>query len=178
MSGVDMLERIKGLLMKSPLGSKELDEYIEAVKKAAYEEGYRRARLDMALGQDISTDPAPERVKRDIDQPRLPLPNERLEALREDARKAGEEQSYTTRTTVAMTKTIALDYLKRSAPRIVGPSEIKKNSEKDLKIFISFGTLKRAMDQLVATGEAEQVEPSRWRYKSQSGFGGAMLRVK
>ena len=59
-----------------------------------------------------------------------------------------------------MTKTIALDYCKSVAPRIVGPSEIKKNSEKAHKIFISFGTLKRAMDAPMEAEEVEQVKIS------------------
>jgi hypothetical protein len=64
-----------------------------------------------------------------------------------------------------MTKTIALDYLRSVAPQVVGPSEIIKNTKKTQDIFISFGTLKRAIDALIDAGEVEQTEPSRWRFK-------------
>ena len=91
---------------------------------------------------------------------------DKLTDLANQAEKSEDDELYKTRTTVAMTRAIALDYLKTAFPRVVGPSEIKKNSHKVLKVIISFGTLKRAMESLIEAGEVEQIEPSRWRYKS------------
>ena len=154
--------------MNNSIDAKELDELLEAARAAGRAEGYAQARFDMARERAklVTTQPPVEKPAFNFDVPVSKV--EKLESLKIEAKKAEEEETYKTRTTVTMTRTIALDYLKSVAPRVVGPSEIKKNSEKDLNIFISFGTLKRAMEQLVASGEAEQVESSRWRYKAGS----------
>jgi hypothetical protein len=166
----------KRRIMNNSISDKELDELLEAARAAGRAEGYAQAKFEMArqrakiaVGQIQPEQPA---VISDVPASKI----EKLEELKATAQKAEEEEGYKTRTTVTMTKTIALDYLKSVAPRIVGPSEIKKNSEKSLNIFISYGTLKRAMDQLVESGDVDQMESSRWRYKGRGTDAGTLLR--
>lgn len=162
--------------MNNSIDTRELEELLEAARAAGRAEGYAQAKFEMARERAklVAWQPQTEKPVANAD---VPAPKvEKLESLKAEAQKTEAEEVYKTRTTVTMTKTIALDYLKSVAPRVVGPSEIKKNSEKDLNIFISFGTLKRAMDQLVESGEAEQTEPSRWRYKGRSTDAGILLR--
>jgi len=165
--------------MKSSFTKKELDDLLVATRAAGRAEGYAQAKYEMAL-ERASADASGEPPSTNSNTPTVYSDDllsraAKVNALTEKAQKAEEENVYKTRTTVTMTRTIALEYIKSVAPRVVGPSEIKKNSEKDLSIFISFGTLKRAMSQLVEMGEVEQIEESRWRAKSRSD--GAMLRA-
>lgn len=155
-------------IMAKTLNKKELSDLMTTVRRAGYAEGYAQAKMDMALGE-VDAPPQAEEVDQELD---LVTPQtEMLSSSTIGAAKTPDDGSYKTRTTVKATKAIALDYIKSAAPRIVGPTEIKKNSEKALNIFISFGTLKRATDALVADGEIEAVEQSRWRYKQRSETG-------
>jgi hypothetical protein len=148
--------------MKKSLSENELEELLAAARAAGHAEGYAQAKYEMALqkARTALDSPSPEQVGEDG--------IEKAEILQAQAQGEQEKESYRTRTTVNMTRAIALDYLKGVAPRIVGPSEIKKNSEKSLGVFISFGTLNRAMSALVESGEVEQTEKSRWRYRGRS----------
>lgn len=155
--------RIK--IMNNTYSSKQLEELLEAARAAGRAEGYAQARLEMVL----------ERAKTGQDLPMIQETGQdtaaraqKLESLQAQAAKAEEDRPYTTRTTVTMTRTIALDYLKSVAPRVVGPSEIIKNSKKNLGLFISFGTMKRAVEALIESGEVEEIETSRWRYKGRT----------
>jgi hypothetical protein len=156
-------------IMATSLDKKELDAIIAAARAAGRAEGYAQARLDMALERvGVGTDV----ISGDADTPTAPASTQnfdtktqKIDALRAEAEKIEANEPYKTRTTVNMTRQIALDYLKNAAPRIVGPSEIIKNTQKDLKLFISFGTMNRAMAALVDAGEVELVEKSRWKYK-------------
>ena len=149
-------------IMTNPLNKKELEHLLEAARAAGRAEGYAQARLEIALERVGTAGDTPKTQQTDEE----PLFRDlKLEDVKIRTEKAEENEPYTTRTTVAMTKTIALDYLKSVAPRIVGPSEIIKNTKKTLNIFISFGTLKRAIEALVEAGQVEQMEPSRWKFK-------------
>jgi len=161
--------------MKKTFDQNELDDLLAAVRAAGRAEGYAQAKLELALERASVNAGSLATAERGGVADNPPSGAEKLEALKEEARKADETEEYKTRTTVTMTKTIALDYIKSVAPRIVGPSEIIKNSKKTLNVFISFGTLNRAMAALVDAGEAEQTEPSRWRYK---GVGTTLRSVK
>jgi len=152
--------------MNNPINDKELEGILEAARAAGRAEGYAQAKYEMALERARAVVESPQAEKPIISSSPLASKIEKLETLQAEAEKIEENEVYKTRMTVSMTRAIALDYIKNAAPRIVGPSEIKKNSEKNLKVFISFGTLKRAMDGLIEMGEVEQVEPSRWRYKA------------
>jgi hypothetical protein len=151
--------------MNRSITDKELEALLQAARAAGDAEGYARAKFEMAL----------ERAKGALMATPVPhdaIPNEqskaeRLEVLKIETKQTEGKEEYKTRVTVSMTRAIALDYIKSVAPRIVGPSEIKKNSEKSLDIFISFGTLQRAMAKLVESGEVELVEASRWRLKTR-----------
>ncbi len=154
--------------MNNPFSSKELEELLEAARAAGRAEGYAQAKLEMAL-ERVNATAETTKAKQESPASQVTPPHVRkLQELSAEAQRAETDEVYKTRTTVSMTKTIALDYIKSVAPRIVGPSEIKKNSEKTLKVFMSFGTLARAMTVLVEAGEVEQLEPSRWRYKGRS----------
>ena len=145
-------------IMAKTLNKKELSDLMVTVRRAGFAEGYAQAKLDMALGQ-VDEVPALEDTQRESDvAPELPI----VTPSATPASTEGDDL-YKTRTTVNTTKAIALDYIKSVAPKIVGPTEIKKNSEKKLNIFISFGTLKRAVVSLVEEGLIEQVEESRYR---------------
>ena len=145
-------------IMAKTLNKKELSDLMVTVRRAGFAEGYAQAKLDMALGQADEV-PALEDTQRESDvAPELPI----VTPSATPASTEGDDL-YKTRTTVNTTKAIALDYIKSVAPKIVGPTEIKKNSEKKLNIFISFGTLKRAVVSLVEEGLIEQVEESRYR---------------
>jgi hypothetical protein len=152
----------KRQLMSNSLNKKQLEELLEATRKAGWAAGYAQAKLEIALAQAGSGGEAPK-VEEISEEARSRT--EKLENLKTQAEEAEEGELYKTRTTVSMTKAIALDYLKSVAPRIIGPSEIIKNSKKKLGVFISFGTLSRAMASLTEGGEVEQIEQSRWRYK-------------
>jgi len=143
--------------MNKSIGDKELEELLEATRAAGRAEGYAQAKFEMAL----------ERAKAAAAAPPTPASSSDDQMGGQEPKTVGGEP-YKTRTTVNMTRQIALDYLKSAAPRIVGPSEIKKNSEKKLNVFISFGTLSRAMVSLVESGEVEQIEQSRWRYRGHT----------
>lgn len=152
---------IKRRIMTKTLTDKELDDLLAVTKEAGRAAGYAQAKLEMALeraksgGQAIaSTEPV--------------VAADKLEELRVQARKSENKERYKTRQTVSMTKAVALDYLRDVAPQIVGPSEIIKNSKRTMDVFISFGTLNRAMEQLVDSGEVERIERSRWRYKGRA----------
>jgi len=152
--------------MSNSLNKKELEGLLEAARAAGRAEGYAQARLEIALERAGAGGDTPKTQETDKE----PLFRDlKLEDVKIRTEKAVEEAPYTTRTTVAMTKTIALDYLKSVTPRVVGPSEIIKNTKKTLNVFISFGTLKRAIEALVDAGEIEQLEPSRWRFKGHTG---------
>jgi len=156
--------------MSNTFNIKELPALLAAARAGGRAEGYAEAKLEMALERANASAEAPEIQKpaENFTPPAQKLDVvEKLKQLGSQAEKAEQDTPYTTRTTVAMTKTIALDYAKSVAPRIVGPSEIIKNSKKTLNVFISFGTLKRAMDSLIEAGEIEQTEPSRWKYKGR-----------
>jgi hypothetical protein len=158
-------KRIKRRIMNRSLDEKELERLLQAARAAGDAEGYARAKAEMALEkarETLVTAPVTYEV---TPSDSASTKAEKLELFKEEAKKAVENEVYKTRVTVTMTKAIALDYIKSVAPRIVGPSEIKKNSEKNLDVFISFGTLQRAMAKLVTEGEVELIEPSRWRYK-------------
>ncbi len=159
--------------MNKSIGDMELEELLQAARTAGDAEGYARAKFEMALekakGTLVAASGAHEIVSNAPPQTKV----EKSEELRNEAKRTEKTEEYKTRMTVSMTKTIALDYLKSVAPRIVGPSEIKKNSEKNLDIFLSYGTLQRAMAQLIQSGEVELIEKSRWKYKS-----GALRSVK
>jgi hypothetical protein len=158
----------KRRIMNKSISDNELEALLLAARAAGDAEGYARAKFEMALERAraaVEILPANESQILTV-EPQSGA--EKLEVLKEQAKKAEGEEVYKTRTTVSMTKTIALDYLKNAAPRIVGPSEIKKNSEKALKVFISFGTLSRAMAALVESGHVEQIEASRWKYKGSA----------
>ena len=147
-------------IMAKTLNKKELSDLMVTVRRAGFAEGYAQAKLDMALGQ-VDEVPALEDTQRESDvAPELPIVTPSATPV--TASTEGDDL-YKTRTTVNTTKAIALDYIKSVAPKIVGPTEIKKNSEKKLNIFISFGTLKRAVVSLVEEGLIEQVEESRYR---------------
>jgi hypothetical protein len=171
----------KRRIMKGQIDKKELAELLEAARAAGRAEGYAQAKLEMALeraGETQSTSGA-DFVSEPANSPQGDLLSraQKLETVRMAAENAQENEVYKTRTTIKMTKAIALDYLKSVAPRIVGPSEIKKNSEKDLGLFISFGTLKRAMNALVEEGAVEQLEESRWRHKPRGSEATGILRA-
>lgn len=155
--------------MANPLTKQELSELLDTARRAGYAEGYAVAKLELALDRVTETKAEPE-AERKNDSGRSVTA--KTAELPFQAAKSEEDEPYATRTTLAMTKNIALDYLRNVAPRIVGPTEIKKNSEKALNIFISFGTLKRATEALVHAGEIEQIEPSRWRYKVRTDAAG------
>jgi len=78
-----------------------------------------------------------------------------------------QKEPYVSRTTIVATRAIALDYLRKVAPRSVGPTEIIKNAKSKLSVSISFQTLRRALDHLTQSGEVEQTEQSRWRYRAE-----------
>ncbi len=154
--------------MNGSIDEKELERLLQIARAAGDAEGYARAKFEMAVERakgtllsgsvaDSATPVIPEATK-----------PEKLESLEIEAQKIEDNQAYRTRMTVAMTRATALDYIKSVAPRIVGPAEIKKNSEKNLDVFISYGTLARAMADLVKAGEVEQLESSRWRYTSRA----------
>ncbi len=153
----------KRRVMAKTLSKKELSDLMTTVRRAGFAEGYAQAKMDMAIGE-VGKGHSEEEASDELDL--APPEPEKLATSTIGAAKAPDDNSYKTRTTVHATKAIALDYIKSAAPRIVGPTEIKKNSEKALSIHISFGTLKRATDALVEAGEIEQVEQSRWRYKA------------
>ena len=164
----EILAWAKRRIMNNPINEKELEKVLEAARAAGRAEGYAQAKFEMALEIAKTVVELPQAEKPAIPSDILASKAEKLETLQVEAKKAEEEETYKTRATVSMTKAIALDYIKSAAPRIVGPSEIKKNSEKNLGVFISFGTLHRAMVKLVDAGEVEQLEPSRWRYKGRT----------
>jgi hypothetical protein len=164
---IEIVAWAKRLIMRKSFSEKELEDLLEAVRAAGRAEGYAKAKLEMALERaSLPSGLSETGETADGDDSARPKAD-KVEILRDQARQIEAKETYTTRTTVTMTKTIALDYLKSAAPRIVGPSEIIKNTKKTLNVFISFGTLNRAMEQLVDAGEAEQTEPSRWRYKGR-----------
>jgi hypothetical protein len=151
--------------MNRSIDEKELDRLLQAARAAGDAEGYARAKAEMALEKaKEALVTAPVTHEASPGGPTVP-PALKLEVLKEQARNAAKNEEYKTRVTVGMTKAIALDYIKGIAPRIAGPSEIKKNSEKTHGVFISFGTLQRAMAKLIDEGEVELIEQSRWRYK-------------
>jgi hypothetical protein len=156
--------------MNKSINDNELEAYLRAARAAGDAEGYARAKFEMALEKAKaaleSGGTKDDLLKTDI----TPAKAEKLETLRDEAEKTEKTEPYKTRMTVSMTKAIAIDYLKNTAPRIVGPSEIIKNTKKNLGIFISFGTLNRAMEALVEAGEVELVEKSRWRFKDSAGI--------
>jgi hypothetical protein len=155
---------IKRRIMTKTFTDQELDDLLEVTKEAGRAVGYAQAKLEMALERSKAGShtlaPVEPAIVDDVAAKR--------EELKVQAHKIENEERYKTRQTVAMTKAIALDYIKSVAPQIVGPSEIIKNTRRTAGVFISFGTLNRAMDQLVETGEAEQIERSRWRYKGRA----------
>jgi hypothetical protein len=161
----EILAWAKRRIMNNPIGEKELENLLAAARAAGRAEGYAQAKYEMALERARAVIESPQAEKPRVSSEPLAPNTEKLVILQAEAKKIEDSEAYKTRMTVSMTKAIALDYIKNAAPRIVGPSEIKKNSEKNLSVFISYGTLKRAMDGLVEAGEVEQVEPSRWRYK-------------
>lgn len=147
-------------IMAKTLNKKELSDLMLTVRRAGYAEGYAQAKLDMALGE-VDESPLSAEAQQEADNaPELPIVAPRTTPT---AAPTEDDGLYKTRTTVNTTKAIALDYIRSVAPKIVGPTEIKKNSEKKLNIFISFGTLKRAVVALVEEGLIEQVEESRFR---------------
>ncbi len=153
--------------MNNPISGMELEALLQAARAAGRAEGYAQAKFEMAL-ERAKTVVESSQLETPVAPPTVAASNaEKLEILQAEAKKAEEEEFIRLRVTVSMTRTIALDYLKSVAPRIVGPSEIKKNSEKSLGIFISFGTLQRAMVKLIEAGEIELIEASRWRYKGR-----------
>lgn len=158
----------KRRVMNKTFNMKELQNLLDASHAAGVAEGYAKAKLEMALERAGVAPESLQHQETDVSADDSPSKAAKLEEIRTQAQKDEEEQIYTTRMTVSMTKTIALDYIKSVAPRVVGPSEIKKNSEKALDVFISFGTLNRAMAILVKDGEAELIEKSRWRYKGRA----------
>jgi len=159
--------------MNKSISDNELEEYLRAARAAGDAEGYARAKFEMALEKAKavleSGGAKGDLLKTDITTTK----GDKLETLRNEAENAEKIEPYKTRMTVSMTKTIALDYLKNAAPRIVGPSEIIKNTKKSMGIFISFGTLNRAMEALIDAGEVELVEKSRWRFKERIGAKGS-----
>jgi hypothetical protein len=156
--------------MNNPMTKKELSDLMETVRRAAYAEGYAQAKLDQQK-LEAALKGIKETGEASNTQETLELDGEaaskgqKLENLRDLAKKNEENELYTTKTTVSMVKAIALDYLREVGPRIVGPTEIIKNSKIKLNVRISFGTLNRAMEALVDAGEVELVEKSRWRFK-------------
>jgi hypothetical protein len=166
----------KGRIMNNLLNDKQLEELLDAARAAGRAEGYAQAQFEFARERARIAVGPPSEAKLSTNPSVAVTKVEKLEVLKAEAEKVNAEAVYTTRTTVTMTKAIALDYLRSVAPRIVGPSEIKKNSEKDLGVFISFGTLKRAIVQLVAAGDVEMLEESRWRYKARGADAGTALR--
>jgi len=161
-------KRIKRRIMNRSIDEKELNRLLQAARAAGDAEGYARAKAEMALQRAQEVLISAPLTADVMPSDSTVTKTEKLEALRAEAEKAKENEVYTTRVTVTMTKAIALDYIKSVAPRIVGPSEIKKNSERNLDVFISFGTLQRAMAKLVDEDEVELIEPSRWRYKGSA----------
>jgi hypothetical protein len=155
----------KRRVMAKTLSKKELSDLMTTVRRAGFAEGYAQAKMDMALGE-VGEVPSEEDAPEELDLVLPPSKTPNNSAVM--AARTPDDGFYKTRTTVNTTKEIALDYIRSAAPRVVGPTEIKKNSEKALNIFISFGTLKRATDALVEAGEIEQVEASRWRYKPRA----------
>ncbi len=151
-------------IMAKTLSKQELSDLMVTVRRAGFAEGYAQAKMDMALGQ-MSEGHTGDNEPDELDL--VPLQPKASATATTAAETSKPDEVYKTRTTVKTTKAIALDYIKSAAPRIVGPTEIKKNSEKALNIFISFGTLKRATEALVKEGEIEQIEESRWRYKGR-----------
>jgi hypothetical protein len=158
----------KRRIMKKPIDEKELESLLQAAKAAGEAIGYARARFEMALERAKEVVEAPNPAAEAAPVEDLKAKTEKLETLKVQADKAEKETSYKTRQTVSMTKQVALDYLKNAAPRIVGPSEIIKNSQKTLGVFISFGTLNRAMAALIEAGDVEELERSRWKYKGSA----------
>ncbi len=166
----ELLAAAKRRVMTNPLTKKELSDLMDTVRRAGFADGYAQARadqekLDAAMGRMAET-------QENFGHPEVPdnaaLKAKGSEVVESQAGKVEEKELYVTRTTVAMVKTIALDYLKSVAPKIVGPTEIIKNSKAKLNVFISFGTLNRAMALLVDTGEIELTERSRWRFKGRT----------
>jgi hypothetical protein len=165
---VEIITWVKRRLMNKTFSQKELDELLAAVRAAGRAEGYAQARIELAM-ERAGVVQTPSMTGESVGQAaNPPSREEKLETLKEQAREAEAKEEYKTRTTVTMTKTIALDYLRSVAPRLVGPSEIIKNTQKNLNLYISFGTLNRAMSALIETGDVEQTEKSRWRYRGRS----------
>jgi hypothetical protein len=167
----EILSAAKRRVMANHMTKKELSDLMETVRRAAYADGYAQAKLDQKKLEAALAD-VKETGEAHNTQEMLGLGGEtssreqKLENLRALAGKYDETELYQTKATVSMVKAIALDYLRDAGPRLVGPTEIIKNSKIKLNVRISFGTLNRAMAALIEADEVELVEPSRWRLKS------------
>ena len=135
---------------------KEWKELLEAVRRAGYAEGYAAAKMEIALGSVGANETSP-------------APAETEGSAREDKERAvaphkdnAEEAEYVSRVPFKTTRNMALDYL-RAVDRAAGPTEIIKNTIRTTGVRLTMTTLRRALDELVTSGEIKEVDNSRWR---------------
>jgi hypothetical protein len=127
-------------VVADPRKQKEFQEYIEAVRRAGFAEGYAAAKMESALGGVRS----PEKLSKEkVDRP---------------------VASYISKTPFEITKTLTFDYLREVAPRLVGPTEIVKNVSAG-GTEVAYTTVKRSLDALVKAGSAEKIGAKRWRLR-------------
>jgi hypothetical protein len=128
---------------------KEIQTLLEAVRKAAYAEGYAAAKMEEVFsGASLPVAPEDRRVGKE-------LPEQAIE----------EEHEYISRTPASTTRAIVLDYIKKIAPRAAGPTEVIRNTGRKTGVSISYASVRRAFDDLQAKGLVVEVDRSRWRLK-------------
>ncbi len=123
---------------------KEIKDLLEAVRRAAYAEGYAAAKMEQAINEEEATQ-----------EPPLPP------VYSEVSDNAGE--FYVSKTPIATTTQLTREYFK-SIRRPAGPTEVIRNTFAAKGIKLSHTTVRRAIEALVERRELREVDTHRWIY--------------